>query len=63
MFRLKQRKALNDEIHRALEKQVLWEIYRFNYQEKRKVIKFKLCIHLKRLKDSSNINKKNKRDM
>lgn len=52
--------TLNDKIHGALEKQLLWEIHRFNYQEKRKGIKYKLCIHLKRLKDSSSINKKNK---
>ena len=58
IFRLKQRKTLNDKIHGALEEQLLWEIHRFNYQEKRKVIKYKLCIHLKRLKDSSSINKK-----
>lgn len=52
--------TLNDKIHGALEKQLLWEIHRFDYQEKRKGIKYKLCIHLKRLKGSSSINKNNK---
>lgn len=58
---MKQREALHDKIHGALQKQLSWEIYSFNYQGTRKFIKFKLCIQLKRLKDSNSI-KINKKD-